>query len=122
MALHRESDVVGELDGVQRAEGAVLGVAPRAPRDLRDLGRRQPAHAKAVELAQRREGHVIDVHDEAHAHRVGGDEEVDLPRLVHGDLGVAGARRQRAEHHRRTAATTTQAIGEVIDLGGGERR
>ena len=34
---------------------------------------------------------MVDVHVEAHADGVGGDQEVDLARLVERHLGVAGA-------------------------------
>jgi hypothetical protein len=37
---------------------------------------------------------VIDVEVEAHADRIGRDQEIDVARLIEGDLRVAGARRQ----------------------------
>ncbi len=75
----------------------------------------------AVELAQAREGHVVDVEVEAHADGVGGDEIVDLARLVERDLGIARARRQRAEHHRGSAQLAADQLGDGIDLGRRER-
>ena len=80
----------------------------------------QPARAPAVELAQPGEGDVVDVHVEAHADRVGGDEEVDLARLEERDLGVAGAGRQRPHHHRRAAALAADQLGDGVDRVGGE--
>ena len=102
------------------AEGAVVHVAAGAAGDLADLGAAQAARHAAVELAQAGEGDVVDVHVEAHADRVGGDQIVDLARLVHGDLGVAGARAQRAQHHGGAAALAPDDLGEGIDVGGGE--
>ena len=88
------------LAAVGGAEGAVGHVAPGAAGDLRHLGRAQAALLAAVELRQAGEGDVGHVHVEAHADRVGGDQVLDLAGLVHRDLGVAGARRERAQHHR----------------------
>ena len=77
---------------------------PARPAICADLGRGQPARAVAVELAQAGEGDMVDVHVEAHADGVGGDQEVDLAVLVQRHLGVARARRERAHHHRAAAA------------------
>ncbi len=52
----------------------------------------QGPHAHAVEFLQRGERHMIDIHVEAHADRIGGDEEIDFAGLVERDLRVAGAR------------------------------
>jgi hypothetical protein len=54
------------------------------------------------------------------ADRVGGDQIVDLARLEHRDLRVAGARAQRAHHHRRAAREAAQHLGDRIDLLGRE--
>jgi hypothetical protein len=62
-------------------------------------------------------GHV---HVEAHADGVGGDEVIDLAGLVHGDLGVAGAGRERAHHHGGAAAHPAQHLGYGINLLGRE--
>ena len=128
--LHRLEDVafqrVHQL-GVERraaaggAEGAVAGGAAGAAGDLAEFGRIEPAELIAVELAVGREGDVIDVEVEPHADRVGGDEIVDVARLVERDLGVAGARRQRAEHDGGAAALAPDQLGDRIDLVGGER-
>ena len=63
---------------------------------------------------------MVDVEIEAHADRVGGDEIVDVAGLVERDLGVAGARRQRAEHDGGAAALAADQLGDRIDLVGGE--
>ena len=104
----------------QAAERAVALVAPGAAGDLRHLGGGQAAAAVAVELGEAGEGDMVDVHVEAHADRVGGDEIIDLAGLVHRDLGVAGARAERAHHHRRAAAHPAQHLGDRIDLLGRE--
>ena len=75
----------------------------------------------AVELGQAGERDMGDVHVETHADRVGGDQMLDLARLVHGDLGVAGTRRQGAEHHGGTAFLAADDLGERVDLRGRER-
>ena len=116
-------DQVGvELAGVGgRAEGAVLHVPAGAPGDLPDLRRAQaPAHAP-VELDQIGKGDVAHIHVEAHADGVGGDQIVDLAGLEHFDLGVAGARAERAEHHGRAAAPPPDRLGQRVDVLGRER-
>ena len=85
------------------------------------IGRGQPARPMAVELAQPGEGHVVDVHVEAHADRVRGDQEVDLLLLVEGDLGVAGARAEPAHDHGAAAPAAADQFRQRIDLGRAER-
>src|SRR3982074_734834 len=103
------------LNGRPRAggpEGAVAHRAAGAPGDLRQLGRIETAELVAVELAVGREGDVIDVEIEPHADRVGGDPITDAARLIERDLGVAGARRERAEHDGGAAALAPDQIGD----------
>ncbi len=104
----------------QRAEGAVALMAPGAAGDLRHLGDAQPALAVAVKLAQRCERDMRHIHIQPHADRIGGDEIIDLARLEHRHLGVAGARGERAHHHRRAAAQPPQHLGDRIDFFSGE--
>ena len=118
-------DALGDflVDGLGiggRAEGAVVHVAPGAAGDLGQFGRGQVARDAAVELAGLGEGDMVDVHVQAHADGVGGDQIVDLAGLVHGDLGVAGARAQGAEHHGGAAAVAADHLGDGIDVGGRE--
>ena len=75
----------------------------------------------AVELAQGGEGDVVHVHVQAHADRVGGDQEVDLLVLVECHLGVAGARREPPHHHRAATAAAADQFGDRIDIGRAER-
>ena len=53
------------------------------------------------------------VHVQAHADRVGGDQEVDLARLVQRHLGVAGARAERAHHDGGAAALAADHLAEA---------
>jgi len=101
-------------------ERAVLLEPSRAAGDLADLLRLQPAQAAAVEFAQAGEGDMVDVHVEAHADGVGGDEKIDLAGLEQLHLRVAGARAERAHHHRRAAALAADQFGDGVDLIGGE--
>ena len=103
------------------AERPVVHVAAGAARDLAELGRRQVAVVVAVELARGRKRDVIDVEIETHADGIGGDQEVDVARLVERDLRVARARRQCAEHDGRAAALASDQLGDRIDLCRGER-
>ena len=59
---------------------------------------------------------MIDIKIEAHADRVGRDEKFDVARLIELDLGVARARRQRAEHDGRAAALAADQLGDRVDV------
>jgi hypothetical protein len=98
------------------AEGAVAEVPAGPPGDLTELGRKELAEAEAVELAVGREGDVVDVEVEPHADGVGGHEVVHVAVLVHRHLGVAGAGRERPEHHRRPAALAADQLRDGVDL------
>ncbi len=111
------------------SKGVQRPVVPKVPSrwrpagpagDLRQLARVQPAELPAVELHVAGEGDMVDVEVQPHADGVGGDEIVDVAILVHGDLGVAGARGERAEHHRRAAALAADQLGDGVDLVGRE--
>jgi hypothetical protein len=65
---------------------------------------------------------VIDIEVEAHADRVGSDEEIDIAGLIERDLGIARAWRERAEHHGRTTALAADQLGNRVDLGRRRRR
>ena len=117
MVLERLDEVLLEARAAARgAEGPVLDVAAGTAGDLADLGRVQTAVLPAVELALAGEGHVVDVEVEAHADRVGGDEVVDVAVLVHRHLGVAGARRERPQHHGGPPALPPDQFGDGVDL------
>ena len=112
---------VEPADVLGGAERAVLHVPAGAAGDLADLVRVQRAPLAAVELVEAGERHVAEVHVQAHADRIGRDQVVDLAGLVEGDLGVAGARAERAQHHGGTAAPPPHQLGERVDLLGSER-
>ena len=57
-------------------------MAPRAPRDLCDLGRVQVANATSVEFTQAHERDMIHVQVQSHADGVGRDDEIDLAGFV----------------------------------------
>ena len=81
------------------AERAVLGIAARAPGDLREFVGREMPVAAAVELGQAGKRDVADVEIEAHADGVGRHEVIHVAVLIERDLGVARARAERAHHH-----------------------
>ena len=74
------------------AEGAVAGRSAGAAGDLRELSRIELAELIAVEFTVGRKGDVIDVEVEAHADGVGGNEVIDVARLIERDLRVSCAR------------------------------
>ena len=80
----------------------------------------EPAVLVAVEFAVGGEGDVIDVEVEAHADGVGRHQEIDVAVLVERDLGVAGARRERAQHHGGAATLAADQFGDGVDLVGRE--
>ena len=98
------------------AKSAVIGKAPGPACDLRELRVREPAMLPAVVFAVAGEGHMVDVEVEAHAHGVSGDDEIDLAVLVHLHLCIAGARRQRPQHHGGAAALAPDQLGDGINL------
>ncbi len=112
--------VVEGIDAARHAERAVAHVPAGPAGDLAKLGRAQLAELKAVELPVRREGDVIDVEVEPHADRVGGDEEIDVARLEQLDLGVPGARTERAEDDGGAAALAPDQLGDGVNLVAGE--
>ena len=99
-----------------RAEGAVIHVTPGTPGELADLVGTQGAHARPVELLAGGESDMIDIHVQAHADGVGRHQEVDIARLIQIDLGIAGARTERAQHNRRAAALATDHFGDAVDI------
>ncbi len=98
------------------AEGAVIHVAAGAAGDLADLRRGQIAMVLAVELADAGEGHMVEIEVEPHADGVGRHQKVHVAVLIELDLGVAGARAERAEHHRGAAALTAHQLGDGVDV------
>jgi hypothetical protein len=61
---------------------------------------------------------MVDIEVEPHADGIGGDEILDVSRLVELDLGVAGARAERAHDHGGAAALAADQFGDGVDLVG----
>ena len=98
------------------AERAILDMPSRATGDLAELRGFQPAVMPAVELAVAGEGDVVDIEIEPHADGVGRDDIIHLAGLVERHLRVAGARAQRAKHHRRAAPLAADEFGDGVNL------
>ena len=121
MRLQRLDQRIGKrIDARRDAERAVAHVAAGAAGDLAELGGGQLAILVAVIFAVGGEGDVVEVEVEAHADRVGRDEEVDVAVLIDLDLLVARARAERAEHDRRAAALAADQLADRVDLVGRE--
>ena len=103
------------------AERAIARGAAGAAGNLRQLRRVELAELVAVEFAVGGECNVIDVEIEPHADSVGRHQVVDLARLVEFDLGIARARRQRAEHDGGAAALAADQFGDGVNLVSRER-
>ena len=117
MALDLLDQIVGKrIDLTGDAEGPVAQMAPGAPGDLAEFSGGQVAVLMAVELAVLGEGDMVDVEVQAHADGIGGDEIVDIAGLVELDLGVAGARAERAEHDGGAAALAADQLGDPVNL------
>ncbi len=105
----------------RRSKRAVAGGAPGAAGDLREFGRIEAAELIAVIFAVGGKRDMIDVEIEPHADRIGRHQIIHVAILKHRHLRVAGARRQRAQHHRRAAMLAPDQLGDRIDLVGRER-
>ena len=62
----------------------------------------------AIEFAHGGKGHMVHVHVQAHAHGIGGHEIIHFARLLHFDLGIAGAGTERTHDHCCPAAMAAQ--------------
>ena len=111
------------------SNGSTCPVTPKVPsrrcRPARpaiwpsSAGRKVP-ELIAVEFAVLGEGDMVNVEIEAHADRVGGDQIVDIAGLVELDLGIAGARAERAQHDRGATALAPHQLGDGVNLVGRE--
>ncbi len=63
---------------------------------------------------------MVHIHVEAHADGVGRHQEIHIARLIQFDLGVAGARTERAQHHGGAAALAADHFGDAVDILGGK--
>ena len=118
---------IGDGAGVERhafgagdgGEGAVVHMPAGAPGDLCHLRGLEAAHRPAVELGEGGEGDMVDVHIEAHADGVGGDDIVHLAALIERDLRIARARAERPHDDGGAAAMAAHELGERVDRLGG---
>ena len=121
LALDRAQDVgrhIRRLPGDPESSGPP--VAPGPARDLPDLLHLQGPARAAVKFRQPGKGHVVDVEIEPHADGIRGHEQIHLAVLEQGDLGIARARAERTEHHRRPAPPVPHALGELVHRTGRE--
>src|ERR1700734_3007424 len=116
MAFDRRNDVWVEIRRIARyAKRAILAKSAGAPRDLGDLLRIEPALTPPVEFAQSGERDMVDIHVQSHPDRVGRDQEIDFAGLEQIDLGVAGARTERAHDHGRAPALAADELGDGVN-------
>ncbi len=100
----------------RRTKGAVAGGAAGATGDLGEFGRIEAAELIAVIFAVGGEGDVVDVEVQSHSHRVGRHQIIDVAGLEHRHLRVAGARRQRSQHHGRAAMLALDQLGNGVNF------
>ena len=121
MAFDRRHDVRVEIRRIARyAKRAVLAKSAGPSGDLGDLLRIEPAPPSSVEFVQTGEGDMVDIHVQSHPDRIGRDQKIDFAGLEQIDLGVAGARRERAHDHGGPAALAADQLGDGVDRVGGE--
>ena len=121
MVLDRFDDLrveAGDTGG--GAESAVVHVTAGTAGDLRQFAGAQRTRVPTVKFAKGSEPHMVHIHVEAHADRVGRHEIIDLARLEHVDLRVARARAHRAHDDRRSAALPANQLGDLVDFVGRE--
>ena len=121
VVLHQLHHFIAHGDGSRRgAKGAGIHVPARPARNLPDFRRTQFPMAQAVELALSGKGDMVNIHVQAHADGIGGDQIVDLASLIQSRLGIAGARAERTHYHSRAAALTAHQFGQGVHISGRE--
>ena len=88
----------------ERAKASVPLVSSGPARNLRHFGDGQPAPARSVKFRQTDKGDVRDIKVQPHTDGIGGHKIINLARLEHRHLRIAGARRQSAHDNRCAAA------------------
>ena len=78
----------------------------------------QPPRVAPIEFAQGRESDMADIQIEAHADGIGCNKIIDIAVQEHLHLRIAGRGRQRAHHHRRSAAQSPEHFRHRVDLFG----
>ena len=89
--------------------------------NLPNLLRLQRANADTVELLERGESNVIDIHVDAHADGIRCHQKIDIARLIQRNLRVARARRERTKHDRCAATLPTHEFRQPVHIVGRER-
>ena len=107
---------IHRLRAASNAKRPVVHVPPRAARDLSNLARREVAMVLPIELAQRRQRHMIEIEVQPHPDRVRRHDVIDIARLIELDLRIARARRQRPDHDRSAALLTPDQLGNRINF------
>ncbi len=119
MALDRLDDIgVQVAQFVNHGKAAVVLITARPACNLANLRSIQAAGLAAIELGQPSEGHMVQVHIQAHADGVCCHQIVHLASLEHGHLRVAGAGAERAQHHRCATAVAANRIRRGVDVLG----
>ena len=77
--------------------------------------------AAPVKFAPLGKRHMVDIHVQPHANGIGGDQKIHLARLIHGNLGIARARAQTAQHDGCAAALLADNLGNGVNIVGGKR-
>ena len=75
-----------------RAKGAIGGMPPCPPRNLRNFSGVEMAHRPPVKFDIICQRHMADIHIQPHPDSVGGDHKIHIPVLEQLHLGIAGAR------------------------------
>ena len=113
--------VIERIDVPGHTERAIIDVATRTTGDLAEFGGRQLAMVLAIELARARQRHMVDVQVKTHADRIGGDDVIDVTGLIQRHLGIAGARRQRADDDGSATLLAADQFGDLVHFTGGKR-
>ena len=113
--------VVQRIGASGHPERPVIDVTPCTAGNLAQFGRVQRPVLIAVELAVLGKGDMVHIEVEPHPDGVGGDQVVDVARLIEGDLRIAGARAERSHHDRCTAALPAHQLRDRVDLIRGKR-
>ena len=93
MPFYRQHFVSGQLAcfACNRAESPIALMPSCPPGNLRHFRNRQPPCPVAVKFGKSCKGNMLDIKVQSHSNRIGGDKIVNLARLEHFDLRVAGA-------------------------------
>ena len=105
----------------EQGKGAIVHVAARAACNLRHFGGGEVAVGAAIKFAGGGEGHMVNVHVEAHADGIGRHQIIYLARLIQFHLRVTCARRQSPHHNGSPALLAAHNLGQGVNIIGGKR-